>query len=343
MVDPRFEPGRLQEATRWLLVVLVGACVLAAGVIAVSDVPGLIGRRWQVVGAVSAAVTVLVLVIGLLAVVRAMGPDGEETGEAVPPADPPAPASPAPTTPLAIPTSTLGEVVGEGGAESGAQGDVDGVPADAGVAVPVLDGGIPNATSGAAAEPLVLPPPSPAAESRRAHRHAARRYQRARTTVTVAVLVAFLGMVGMTAAAVVDGNNVERRTRAQLEAQLTADEDGPISEPQSVAVQLTTAGLRRVADAMGCTGATIGARPVNGWAVAGTYRNPALVLFGPVPGCRNIEIALTPTDGFVYPSIPGPFVTTTVPAATSTSTSVAGSQAVNPGGQAAIPPTTAAG
>ena len=57
MDDTRGEIERLQEATRWLLVVLVGACVLAAGVLAVTDVPGLVGRRWQLVGAVSAAVT----------------------------------------------------------------------------------------------------------------------------------------------------------------------------------------------------------------------------------------------------------------------------------------------
>lgn len=294
MDDPRTEAGRLQDETRWLLVVLVGACVLAAGVLAVSDVPGLVGRRWQVVGAVSAGVTVLALVLGLLAVLRAMAPEAvdDEVGAA------------------------------DDGVTLGAT-DHD----DPEAAAPVAD---------AAPEELVLPPRSAATESRRAHRQALRHYHRARTTVTVAVVVALLGMVGMATASVVDGNNVEARTRRQLEAQLQAREDGPITEPESVEVQLTTPGLRRVAEAMGCTGAAIGASPVQGWAVSGTYRNPTVVLFGPVPACQDISIALAPRDGFVYPTILAPVPSTTVPPVTSTTAAVAPAPAP-------VTPTTAVG
>ena len=67
-MDLRSETEDLAQATRWLLVVLVGAGVIAAGVIAATDVPGLVGNKWQVVGAVSGAVTVLALVAGLLVV-----------------------------------------------------------------------------------------------------------------------------------------------------------------------------------------------------------------------------------------------------------------------------------
>ena len=139
------------------------------------------------------------------------------------------------------------------------------------------------------------------------------------------VVLAFLGMVGMTVAAVVDGNNVEARQRTLLAAQLTAEQDGPITEPQAVAVQLTTRGLERIAEAMGCTGAQIGARPVQGWAVSGTYRNPTVVLFGPVPQCEDIEIALAPRDGFVYPTFGTPTTGATT-ATTRPSVPAAGAQ-----------------
>ena len=286
MDDPRIEADGLQDNTRWLLLVLVGACVLAAGVLAISDVAGLVGRRWQVVGAASAAVTVFALVLGLLVVVRAMGPTADDEA---------------------------GEAVGET-----------------------------TSAEGISVEPeaIALPAPSPAAEGRRAHRQALRRYQRTRTTVTAAVVVAVLGMVGMATASVIDGNNVERRLRTQLEAQLRSEADGPITEPQPIEVQLTTPGLRRVADAMGCTGADIGVRPVQGWAVSGTYRNPAVVLFGPAPGCSDTEIALTPNDGFVYPTILAPVTTTTLPAVTSTT---AGAGAVVVPALPVVPPTTALG
>ena len=105
---------------------------------------------------------------------------------------------------------------------------------------------------------------------------------------------------------------------ALVQTQLQADQDGPITEPQPVAVQFTTPGLRRVAEAMNCTGADIGARPVQGWAVSGTFRNPTVVLFAPVPACDNVEIALAPRDGFVYPSVGAPTTTTTIAPPTST-------------------------
>lgn len=281
-MDLRSETEDLAQATRWLLVVLLGASVLAAGVIAATDVPGLVGDKWQVVGAAAGALTVLSLVVGLLVVLRATEPAGEDE---------------------AVDAATV----------NGA------LATDAGPVTPTAEDD--EAGTGddaeAAAEPsgaFVLPPPAPGGEARRAHRRAAARFHRARTAVSVAVVLAFLGMVGMTVAAVVDGNNVEQRSRALLEAQLTAEEDGPITEPQAVAVQLTTRGLERIADAMGCTGAQIGARPVQGWAVSGTYRNPTVVLFGPVPQCKDIEIALAPRDGFVYPT----FGTPTADATTAT-------------------------
>lgn len=301
-MDAHPETEDLAQATRWLLVVLVGAAVLAAGVIAATNVPGLVGNKWQVVGAVSGAVTVLALVLGLLVVLRSMEPAAEDEG---------------------LDAATVSEarpVVTDEAADEVPDADGDEAGGDE---VPVTDE--------PAVEAFVLPPPSPGGEARRAHRRAVHRFQRARTSVSVAVVVAFLGMVGMTVAAVVDGNNVERRQRTVLEAQLAVDEEGPITEPQAVAVQLTTPGLRRVADAMGCTGAQIGARPVQGWAVAGTYRNPTVVLFGPVPQCKDVQVALAPRDGFVYPtfgtptSAGGAVTTTTRPAATAA------------GGQAQVP------
>lgn len=333
MDDPRNEAGRLEDSTRWLLIVLVGACVLGAGVLAASDVAGLVGRRWQVVGAVSATLTVLALVVGLLAVLRAMGPGGDDEPLAGAAADNPAvvPASPSPETPPVDAVTDDDASLGEGALEDGAT-EASGESA-------AVDPG---------PEPLVLPPSAPGSEARRAHRAAVRRYHRARSIVTVAVVLAVLGMAGMATAAVVDGNNVEDRARRQLEAQLTADEDGPITEPQAVAVQLTTPGLRRVAEAMGCTGAAIGARPVQGWAVSGTYRNPTVVLFAPVPACKNIEIALAPRDGFVYPTLQTPTSAARPAAATPTTTGGAGQgagggQAQGQGqGQAAATPAQAA-
>lgn len=331
MDDPRIEAGRLEDSTRWLLVVLVGACVLGAGVLAASDVAGLIGRRWQVVGAASATLTVLALVVGLLAVLRAMGPGGEDEplagagGVRSAPAEPPAR------------NASVGEATGADVdlADADGEEDPDGRSVTAGT----------DAEAAAVAvdpepEPLVLPPSAPGSEARRAHRAAVRRYHRARSIVTVAVVLAVLGMAGMATAAVVDGNNVEDRTRRQLEAQLTAEEDGPITEPQAVAVQLTTPGLRRVAEAMGCTGSAIGARPVQGWAVSGTYRNPTVVLFAPVPACENIEIALAPRDGFVYPTLQTP--TSARPAAATPTTAAGAGQGAGGGqGQAAATPAQA--
>lgn len=319
MDDPRSDAGHLQEATRWLLVVLVGASVLAAGVLAVSDVPGLIGRRWQVVGVVSAAVTVLALLVGLLAVLRAMGPGGEDDATGTNDA-PEAPVTPAP--PPSVPVS-------RGGTNPGADEDTAVEGEEDGTSTEVPSGAVP-----AEAVALVLPAAAPGAVSRRSHRHAVRRYHRARAIVTVVIVVAALGMTGMTTASVVDGNNVEARTRGQLEAQLSAEEDGPITEPRAVTVQLTTPGLRRVAAAMGCTGAAIGSRPVQGWAVSGTFRNPTVVLFAPVPACNNTELLLEPRDGFVYPSWPTPVTSTTRPVPTSvaetTPASTAAAQAPGP-------------
>ncbi|MBL8774766.1 MAG: hypothetical protein JNK12_02490 [Acidimicrobiales bacterium] len=339
MDDPRIEAGRLEDSTRWLLVVLVGACVLAAGVLAVSDVAGLVGRRWQVVGAASATLTVLALVVGLLAVLRAMGPGGDDeppagaVSESPAAADPPALSSPAGETTAAdidiAVTADDGEVDPEDQGPS--------TSTDAEEAAVTVDPG---------PEPLVLPPSAPGSEARRAHRAAVRRYHRARSIVTVSVVLAVLGMAGMATAAVVDGNNVEDRARRQLEAQLTAEEDGPITEPQAVAVQLTTPGLRRVAEAMGCTGSAIGARPVQGWAVSGTYRNPTVVLFAPVPACDNIEIALAPRDGFVYPTLQTP-TSAARPAAATPTTAAGAGQGAGGGqgqgqGQAAATPAQAA-
>jgi len=282
-------PGQTQyqDSTRSLLVVLVVVSVLAAGVLAVADVPGLIGNRWQVVGAASAALTVVALLVAVFVVLRALDPIAEEEPVEVS------------AVPLAPPPSTTDDASPEDAADEDAGGGVN-------VAVEKDDA------------PVVERP------SRRAQRQVATRYHRARSAVAVALVLGFLGMAGMTVAAVVDGNNVEQRARTILQEQLDADQDGPITEPQAVAVQLTTPGLQRVADAMGCTGQQIGARPVQGWAVSGTYRNPTVVLFGPTAGCKNVELLLAPRDGFVYPTIgvpttlrsPNPTPTTPRPAIT---------------------------
>lgn len=313
-MDAHPETEDLAQATRWLLVVLVGAAVLAAGVIAATNVPGLVGNRWQVVGAVSGAVTVLALVVGLLVVLRSMGPAAEDEG---------LDAATVNETLPAVTDAGPDEGSGEGELGDDATGDGDGD-----------DDGVEAPTAGeSTVDVFVLPPPAPGVEARRAHRRAVQRFHRTRTAVSVAVVVAFLGMVGMTVAAVVDGNNVERRQRTLLEAQLAAEADGPITEPQAVAVQLTTPGLRRVADAMGCTGAQIGARPVQGWAVSGTYRDPTVVLFGPVPQCDDVQLALAPRDGFVYPTFGAP----TGAAAGGATTTTTRPPAAAAGGQAQVP------
>lgn len=290
MDDPaRADNDQLHDSTRWLLVVLLGAAVLAAGVIAATDVPGLVGRRWQAVGAASGALTVIALLVGLLVVLRALDPLADE--EPVEAADV---------------VERLPEVAPSDGGDDGTDLDAD---TEAGEAAEAAEAG-----------PVVEEPRAEAAvgaTTRRSHRHAVHRFHRTRSLVGIAVVAAFLGMVGMTVAAVADGNKVEERTRRELQAQLDADREGPITEPQPVAVQLTTPGLRRVAEAMDCTGADIGARPVQGWAVSGTFRNPTVVLFAPVPACDNTEIALAPRDGFVYPSV-GPPTTTTTPVTSTT-------------------------
>lgn len=288
-MDLRSDTEDLAQATRWLLVVLVAAGVLAAGVIAATDVPGLVGEKWQVVGAAAAALTVVSLLVGLLVVLRSMEPLAEEE------------ALEAATVTDRLPAEVEVEVEDAEGATAGEDAGVDDDEADR--SPTVVDD----------ADAFVLPPPAPGLEARRVHRRAVARFHRARTVVTVTVVLAFVGMVGMAVAAVVDGNNVEERQRTLLEDQLSAQEDGPITEPQAVAVQLTTRGLERIADAMGCTGAQIGARPVQGWAVSGTYRNPTVVLFGPVAQCKDIEIALAPRDGFVYPTFGTPAAGTTTP------------------------------
>ncbi len=291
----RNDTDQLHDSTRWLLVVLLGVAVLAAGVIAATDVPDLVGRRWQAVGAASGALTVVALMVGLLVVLRALDPLADE--EPVEAADV---------------VERLPETAPEDEGGEGEAGDTE------------VDAGASTEAAGAAAFPagasgVQEPAPEPvAAASRRVHRHAVHRFHRTRSLVGIAVVVAFLGMVGMTVAAVADGNKVEERARRALQTQLQADQDGPITEPQPVAVQFTTPGLRRVAEAMNCTGADIGARPVQGWAVSGTFRNPTVVLFAPVPACDNVEIALAPRDGFVYPSVGAPTTTTTIAPPTST-------------------------
>lgn len=289
----RREAEQLQESTRWLLVVLIGACVLTAAVITVTDIPDLVGRRWQAVGAASAAVAVVALVIALLVVLRSLDPladdeplEASEITDQLGAADTAAP-------------DEGGAVESGPDAEADADADADPDPDPDGVA------------DAAAPDAVVLPTVAAAPESRRTHRHAVHRYHRTRFLVGAAVVVALLAMVGMTVAAVADGNNIEAQQRQALRDEVQTGDDGPITSPQAVAVQFTTPGLRRAAEAMGCTGADIGSEPVQGWAVAGTYRNPTVVLFAPVPECENAQLALTPRDGFVYPSILTRATTTT--------------------------------
>lgn len=311
----RNDTDQLHDSTRWLLVVVLGAAVLAAGVIAATDVPDLVGRRWQAVGAASGALTVIALLVGLLVVLRALDPLADEE-----------PVEAADVVERLPETAPVDEgQAGDSDVDAGDSTEATGAAAD-----PVGASGVEGP------EPEPEPSPEPAvvagAATRRVHRHAVHRFHRTRSLVGIAVVVAFLGMVGMTVAAVADGNKVEERARRALQTQLQADQDGPITEPQPVAVQFTTPGLRRVAEAMNCTGADIGARPVQGWAVSGTFRNPTVVLFAPVPACDNTEIALAPRDGFVYPTVGVPTTTTTTTTAPTPTT-----------GQAtALTPTTAA-
>ncbi len=284
----RNDTDQLHDSTRWLLVVLLGVAVLAAGVIAATDVPDLVGRRWQAVGAASGALTVIALLVGLLVVLRALDPLADEE-----------PVEAADVVERLPETAPVDEgQAGDSDVDAGDSTEATGAVADLAGAPGVEE---------AEPEPVVVA----GAATRRVHRHAVHRFHRTRSLVGIAVVVAFLGMVGMTVAAVADGNKVEERARRALQTQLQADQDGPITEPQPVAVQFTTPGLRRVAEAMNCTGADIGARPVQGWAVSGTFRNPTVVLFAPVPACDNAEIALAPRDGFVYPTIGVPTTTTT--------------------------------
>lgn len=314
-----------QDSTRWMLVVLVAVSVLAAGVVAAADVPGLVGNRWQVVGAASVALTVGALLVAVFVVLRALDPiTDDDPGE----------------TPVVVPGVLADTVVAPEPPVAVAE------EADAGDAAPSTnaDGDAPavaDAHDQAAEQPLAAEV-APVAEvagapgvlstavegpTRRAQRHAATRYRRSRSAATAAIVLAFVGMTGMTVAAVADGNNIEVRARDALEAQLAVDDEGPITEPQAVAVQFTTPGLRRIAEEMGCTGQQIGLRPVQGWAVSGTYRNPVVVLFGPTAACDDVQLALAPRDGFVYPTGGVFAATATRPAATRSATpptSVAG-------------------
>lgn len=292
----RREAEQLQESTRWLLVVLVGMCVLTAAVIAVTDIPDLVGRSWQVVGAASAAVAVVTLVIALLVVLRSLDPLADD--------------EPLEASEIADQLDAVGAAVPDGDADA----DTDAEP----------DAAVDPDPDTQATEAAALPTVAVVPESRRAHRHAVHRYHRTRFLVGAAVVVTLLAMVGMTVAAVADGDNIEAQQRQALRDEVRARDDGPITSPQAVAVQFTTPGLRRAAEAMGCTGADIGSEPVQGWAVAGTYRNPTVILFAPVPECENTQIVLTASDGFVYPSILTRSTTTTTSDRATTPTTAAG-------------------
>lgn len=228
MDDPSAEASRLQDNTRWLLVVLVGACVLAAGILAVSDVAGLVGRRWQVVGATSTTVTVLALVVGLLGVLRAMGPGGD----GVVPVPVPVPMSPqlAPQPTMEPSPATRRR------------------PGRSSVRRPRR-----STPRSPRAAPL-----GPGRRVRRRHRRAAPlppgpldRHRRRRG-----------GGHGHGGHGQRCGGGRKQRAGPcappSSRRSSSAKEDGPITEPQAVAVQLTTPGLRRVAEAMGCPGAAIG-------------------------------------------------------------------------------------
>lgn len=330
-----------QDSTRWMLVVLVAVSVLAAGVVAAADVPGLVGNRWQVVGAASVALTLGALLVAVFVVLRALDPIADDDpGEApvvVPAVLADTVVAPEPLVPVAEEAAAVdAESSTDSEGEAPATDDVDvddqtGEDPPAGEVAPVAE---------VTAAPGIL---APAVEgpSRRAQRHAATRYRRSRSVATVAIVLAFLGMTGMTVAAVADGNNIEERARDALQSELAIEDEGPITEPQAVAVQFTTPGLRRIAEEMGCTGQQIGLRPVQGWAVSGTYRNPVVVLFGPTAACDDVQLALAPRDGFVYPTGGVFAATANRPAATGFATpptSVAGAA----GGPVAATPTSAA-
>lgn len=302
----RHDSDQAQATTRWLLVVLVATAVLAGAVIVVTDVPGLVGNRWQLVGLLSVGATLLALVVGLLVVLRAleawpnaMSPAFDEAGD------------------REVAGGDAGEVPAEeDGGDDAPDMTADGTSDETGEAVvddavAVTDdsaGDTAGDTTGvptARLDEVTIGGENGGVAARKSRRRLVQRYRTARLGTAAAVLVALGGMAGMIIASVQDGDNVEARARLAAE-----NRDGPVSapitEPLAVAIELTPLGRVAMAEALGCSRGKLGPAPLQGWAVAGALDEPTVVVLSPDPACTNARVELDARLGFVYPTILAP-------------------------------------
>ena len=306
----RHDSDQAQATTRWLLVVLVATAVLAGAVIVVTDVPGLVGNRWQLVGLLSVGATLLALVVGLLVVLRAleawpnaMSPAFDEAGD------------------REVAGGDAGEVPAEeDGGDDAPDMTADGTSDETGEAVvddavAVTDDSTDDSAGDTAGDTTGVPTArldevtiggeNGGVAARRSRRRLVQRYRTARLGTAAAVLVALGGMAGMIIASVQDGDNVEARARLAAE-----NRDGPVSapitEPLAVAIELTPLGRVAMAEALGCSRGKLGPAPLQGWAVAGALDEPTVVVLSPDPACTNARVELDARLGFVYPTILAP-------------------------------------
>ena len=113
-------------------------------------------------------------------------------------------------------------------------------------------------------------------------------------------VVAVVAVLAMGATVVIGLADAEGHVEEAAPPEVTG---APVETPAQVAIQLTTAGRRKAARAMGCTPDLLQGEELTGWVVGGDFQEPIVVIFSPARGCTNGRVALESTDGFVFPTL----------------------------------------